>query len=197
MNTFQLPPQQKPAPKPQQVKLRDLVDRWDWFLSVPVEDNGGTRMETPAGHIAAGALMKLLDELKHLCAHARGTNARLDILLDALKPAPPEPVPSATQIRKTLQLWRESESRRRAWEAYKRAGGTMEPEGDCAPGDALRTLGLTVRARKAFQRLGCETVGDVLNYTANDLLALKNFGKSSLEDVRARLRERGLKLKGD
>src|SRR3989344_8002251 len=54
-----------------------------------------------------------------------------------------------------------------------------------------------VRARRFFYRLGIVTLGDLIQKSAQDLLEAKNFGKTSLETVREKLYQLGLKLKGD
>jgi DNA-directed RNA polymerase subunit alpha len=58
-------------------------------------------------------------------------------------------------------------------------------------------LNLSVRARKCTTKLGISTIGDLVRRTADDLLECKNFGVTSLNEVRERLSERGLKLRGD
>jgi DNA-directed RNA polymerase subunit alpha len=58
-------------------------------------------------------------------------------------------------------------------------------------------LNLSVRARKCTTKLGIGTIGDLVRRTADDLLECKNFGVTSLNEVREKLVERGLKLRGD
>jgi len=58
-------------------------------------------------------------------------------------------------------------------------------------------LNLSVRARKCTTKLGIGTIGDLVRRTADDLLECKNFGVTSLNEVRERLAERGLRLRGD
>ncbi|MCK4657890.1 MAG: tetratricopeptide repeat protein [Phycisphaerae bacterium] len=57
-------------------------------------------------------------------------------------------------------------------------------------------LGLSVRARKCLQRLGLGTVGELAACTEAELLAIKNFGQTSLVEIRRRLEEIGLALRG-
>jgi len=61
----------------------------------------------------------------------------------------------------------------------------------------ISELNLSVRPRKAMAKLGIQTVGDLINYTADQLLEVKNFGVTSLNEVREKLSELGLKLRGD
>lgn len=56
-------------------------------------------------------------------------------------------------------------------------------------------LGLSVRARKALQFLAIQTVGDLAARTEAELLGVKNFGQTSLDEVKLKLGELGLKLR--
>jgi DNA-directed RNA polymerase subunit alpha len=56
---------------------------------------------------------------------------------------------------------------------------------------------LSVRARKCMVRLGLTTVGELLRRTPDDLLECKNFGVTSLNEVREKLTAHGLKLRGE
>lgn len=59
----------------------------------------------------------------------------------------------------------------------------------------ITDLELTVRARKCMQVLSIETVGDLVERTEADLMAAKNFGQTSLNEIKAKLTELGLSLK--
>jgi len=61
----------------------------------------------------------------------------------------------------------------------------------------ISDLNLSVRARKCMIRLGLNTVGELLRKTGDDLLECKNFGVTSLNEVREKLTIKGLKLRGD
>ncbi|MEN1678925.1 MAG: DNA-directed RNA polymerase subunit alpha C-terminal domain-containing protein [Planctomycetota bacterium] len=61
----------------------------------------------------------------------------------------------------------------------------------------ISDLNLSVRARKCMVRLGLTTVGELLRRTGDDLLECKNFGVTSLNEVREKLTAHGLKLRGD
>ena len=58
-------------------------------------------------------------------------------------------------------------------------------------------LNLSVRARKCMNRLGINTLGDLVQRTADELLESKNFGMTSLSEVREKLQAYGLSLRGD
>lgn len=56
-------------------------------------------------------------------------------------------------------------------------------------------LGLSVRSRKALQLLDITTLGDLVGVTECELAALKNFGPTSLNEIKAALASRGLSLR--
>ena len=58
-------------------------------------------------------------------------------------------------------------------------------------------LNLSVRARKCMNRLGINTLGELCNRSADELLESKNFGMTSLNEVREKLSQLGLTLRGD
>src|SRR5690606_38226124 len=55
-------------------------------------------------------------------------------------------------------------------------------------------LGLSVRARKALQVLGIQSIGDLAARTEAELMGVKNFGSTSLDEVKERLTAFGLGL---
>lgn len=58
-------------------------------------------------------------------------------------------------------------------------------------------LNLSVRARKCMNRLNITTLGDLCSRTQDELLEAKNFGITSLNEVKEKLTQYGLKLRGD
>lgn len=54
---------------------------------------------------------------------------------------------------------------------------------------------LSVRARKALQMLNIQTMGDLVSHTEAELMGVKNFGSTSLVEVREKLTEFGLALR--
>jgi len=56
-------------------------------------------------------------------------------------------------------------------------------------------LGLSVRARRALDRLGVKTVLELINKTEAELLGCKNFGVTSLNEIKERLEALGLGLR--
>jgi DNA-directed RNA polymerase subunit alpha len=61
----------------------------------------------------------------------------------------------------------------------------------------IADLNLSVRARKCMVRLGLSTIGELIRKTGDDLLECKNFGVTSLNEVREKLTELGIKLRGE
>ena len=58
-------------------------------------------------------------------------------------------------------------------------------------------LNLSVRSRKCMNRLAIQTIGQVVARTPDELLASRNFGVTSLNEIRQKLTEMGLKLRND
>jgi DNA-directed RNA polymerase subunit alpha len=61
----------------------------------------------------------------------------------------------------------------------------------------ISDLNLSVRARKCMTKLGIQTVGELIIHTGDELMECKNFGVTSLNEVREKLTELGLKLKNE
>lgn len=61
----------------------------------------------------------------------------------------------------------------------------------------MSDLNLSVRARKCMTRLGLTTIGELIRKTQDDLLECKNFGVTSLTEVREKLDQVGLRLRGE
>ncbi len=56
-------------------------------------------------------------------------------------------------------------------------------------------LNLSVRARKALSLLNIQTLGDLASHTEAELMGIKNFGATSLKEIREKLVENGLELR--
>ncbi len=61
----------------------------------------------------------------------------------------------------------------------------------------ISDLNLSVRARKCMARLQINSIGELIRKTGDDMLECKNFGVTSLNEVREKLTDLGLKLRGD
>lgn len=69
-------------------------------------------------------------------------------------------------------------------------------EEDGAHANKLVTeLELSVRSRKALQRLGSITLGDLILHTEAELMSIKNFGQTSLNEIQRQLARYGLSLR--
>lgn len=73
----------------------------------------------------------------------------------------------------------------------------MSPQEQQLLGTPVSEMDLSVRSRKCMARLGIVTVGELVQRTADELLSAKNFGVTSLNEIRAKLTEMGLKLRND
>ncbi|MEM9417585.1 MAG: DNA-directed RNA polymerase subunit alpha C-terminal domain-containing protein [Planctomycetota bacterium] len=60
---------------------------------------------------------------------------------------------------------------------------------------SVNELNLSVRARKALALLGVTSIGDLVMKTEAELMGVKNFGMTSLVEIRERLTEMGLGLR--
>jgi DNA-directed RNA polymerase subunit alpha len=60
----------------------------------------------------------------------------------------------------------------------------------------IEDLDLSERPRNCLKRAQINTVGELLTKTEDDLLNITNFGQKSLDEVKEKLDERGLSLRG-
>jgi DNA-directed RNA polymerase subunit alpha len=61
----------------------------------------------------------------------------------------------------------------------------------------IEELELGVRSYNCLKRVGIETIGDLTSKSENELVAIPNFGRKSIEEVREALGSHGLTLKGE
>lgn len=80
-------------------------------------------------------------------------------------------------------------ARRRLMEQLKGTGK------ETVLGKPVGDLQLSVRARRALQLLNIETIGDLAARTEHELMGVKNFGQTSLDEIRIKLGELGLGLR--
>ena len=59
----------------------------------------------------------------------------------------------------------------------------------------IEELELSVRPYNCLKRAGINTVGDLIQRTEDEIVAVKNFGRKSLDEVREKLTALGLTLK--
>jgi DNA-directed RNA polymerase subunit alpha len=60
----------------------------------------------------------------------------------------------------------------------------------------IEELELGVRSYNCLKRVGIETIGDLVTKSENELAAIPNFGKKSIEEVKETLQQHGLTLRG-
>lgn len=80
-------------------------------------------------------------------------------------------------------------ARRALMEQYKGSGQ------ETTLAKPVTDLQLSVRARKALQLLTIQTVGDLASHTEAELMGVKNFGATSLKEIKEKLAEMGLGLR--
>jgi DNA-directed RNA polymerase subunit alpha len=61
----------------------------------------------------------------------------------------------------------------------------------------IEELELGVRSYNCLKRVGIETIGDLVTKSENELAAIPNFGKKSIEEVKETLATHGLTLRGE
>ena len=61
----------------------------------------------------------------------------------------------------------------------------------------ISDLDLSVRASNCLESENVKTIGDLVRLSKDDLLAMKNFGKTSLREVEQKLTHVGLSLEMD
>jgi DNA-directed RNA polymerase subunit alpha len=77
------------------------------------------------------------------------------------------------------------------------APASLSPQEQAVNLMPLSDLNLSVRARKCMSRLGLTTLGDLIQKTPDELLGSRNFGVTSLNEIRAKLAEMNLKLRNE
>ena len=83
------------------------------------------------------------------------------------------------------------------FEARFRPNQPLTEEEQAVLGKPVSDLNLSVRARKCMNRLGINTLGELIQRSADELLESKNFGMTSLNEVREKFAQLGLTLRGD
>ncbi len=81
------------------------------------------------------------------------------------------------------------QSRRDLFESLRGSGN------EAALARPVTEIEFSVRVRKALQLLGIHTLGDLASRTEAELMGVKNFGATSLDEVKIRLTEHGLGLR--
>jgi DNA-directed RNA polymerase subunit alpha len=82
-------------------------------------------------------------------------------------------------------------------EAAAEAAGVEAPAAHGMENFPIEELELGVRSYNCLKRVGIETIGDLVVKSENELAAIPNFGKKSIEEVKETLATHGLRLRGD
>lgn len=76
-------------------------------------------------------------------------------------------------------------------------GATMSQEEQAVMLRPVTDMNLSVRARKCMNRLGIATIGELVRLSAEELLGCKNFGVTSLKEIREKLVPFDITLRGE
>ena len=123
---------------------------------------------------------------------------RLDVTTDG-SIAPKDAIAQASEILiKQLAIFTDIDRIEHLTEGM--GGDGAQPEMPLAHGMEnfpIEELELGVRSYNCLKRVGIETIGDLVVKTENELAAIPNFGKKSVEEVKETLAAHGLTLRGD
>lgn len=176
--------------------LRDAVESLDMYY------DESQRKETDR----LEAVLRIPVNDFELSVRSRNCLAKMNVktLSDLVKKTEPELLAyknfGETSLREIKQLleskglrlgMHKEEEQKRARAQRLRLGATE----NSAMAKPITDLELSVRSRKCMQRLNIETIGDLCEKSEADLLATKNFGQTSLNEVKIKLTEMGLALK--
>ena len=75
--------------------------------------------------------------------------------------------------------------------------GVEAPQAHGMENFPIEELELGVRSYNCLKRVGIETIGDLVTKSENELAAIPNFGKKSIEEVRETLQAHGLTLRDE
>jgi DNA-directed RNA polymerase subunit alpha len=78
----------------------------------------------------------------------------------------------------------------KAEEAKKEPGGELAPKLE----QGVEMIELSSRASNCLKVAGIRTIGELVRKSEDDLLAVKNFGQKSLDEIKEKLKEMGLDL---
>jgi DNA-directed RNA polymerase subunit alpha len=178
--------------------LRDAVESLDMYY------DEGQRKESDR----LEAILRIPVNDFELSVRSRNCLAKMNVksLGDMVKKTEPELLAyknfGETSLREIKQLleskglrlgMHKEEEQKRARAQRLRLGGAE----NALLAKPITDLELSVRSRKCMQRLNIETIGDLCEKSEQDLLATKNFGQTSLNEIKLKLGEAGLSLKAN
>src|SRR6266581_4807663 len=125
---------------------------------------------------------------------------RLDVTTDG-SISPKDAIAQASEILiRQLAIFTDLDRIEGFGEAAAAAADGAQPEMPLAHGMEnfpIEELELGVRSYNCLKRVGIETIGDLVTKTENELAAIPNFGKKSIEEVKETLATHGLNLRGE
>ncbi len=77
---------------------------------------------------------------------------------------------------------------------YDDEGDARRVKQDALHNTPITDFELTVRTRNALRKMSIRTLGDLLRVTESELRSFKNFGDASLDEIKAMLSQKGLRL---
>lgn len=172
-----------------QVPLADIAFGWKWTGDVNVNDANGNASQPELPVLTVAALMtisKQLDTLIRLSPNTQYTESLLSQIHSALKRP-------ATATKEQARHLREEQSRKRAMEAYLKAGGKTFDDADLLLG--IGSIELSTRAMNLLETENIATVGELAALTEDDLLEFRNCGRGTIAELRRALNNLGLDLK--
>lgn len=183
----QQPPPPPAPPKPTKRMTAAAYAEGNWTYWVTLTPSG--QMEPVKEHnalVVAGQLERVVKLLEDVVTKLNRLAMHVELIdLNSRKPPAVKPPTKAD---------REKASRDRAMAAYVKASRGGDPD---VLAMRLSVLRLSVRAENCLLSMGINTVGEIVVRSESELLEGRNFGSTSLREVRARLAELGLQLRGD
>jgi DNA-directed RNA polymerase subunit alpha len=95
-------------------------------------------------------------------------------------------------VSKGLRLGMGREEAVASIEAARRRTVTSDPND--VMNRPVSELELSIRCRRVVEAMGCLTAGDITQHSEDEFLGMPNFGSTSLQELKAKLSELGLKL---
>jgi DNA-directed RNA polymerase subunit alpha len=168
---------------------------------VPAEMNRGP--ETTIGVIPIDSIFSPVRRVSYDVEAARVgqrtdyDKLRLDVTTDG-SIEPRDAIGQAAEILiRQLAIFTDLDSIEGFGEAAAADSGAEAPVAHGMENFPIEELELGVRSYNCLKRVGIETIGDLVSKSENELAAIPNFGKKSVEEVKETLQAHGLNLRGD
>ncbi len=168
---------------------------------VPAELNRGP--ETTIGVIPIDSIFSPVRRVSYDVEAARVgqrtdyDKLRLDVTTDG-SIEPRDAIGQAAEILiRQLAIFTDLDSIEGFGEAAAAETGAEAPVAHGMENFPIEELELGVRSYNCLKRVGIETIGDLVSKSENELAAIPNFGKKSVEEVKETLQAHGLNLRGD